>query len=81
MINLVLKAFERLRTVTTPTPYLPLAIDKTETFIATWNQIKTQEYELLRRVSQTFPLNRQTFTSFVFWLVCPKLACAEVVYS
>ena len=53
MINLVLKAFERVRTVTTPTPYLTLVIDKTETFIATWNQIKAQKYKLLRRASQT----------------------------
>ena len=35
MSNLVLKAFERVRTVTTPTPYLTMVIDKTETFIAT----------------------------------------------
>ena len=58
MINLVLKAFERVRTITTSTPYLILVIDKTETFIATWNQIKNQKYEMLRRVSQTFPLKR-----------------------
>ena len=58
MINLVLKAFERVRAVTTPTSYLILVIDKTETFIATWNQIKNQKYEMLRRVSQTFPLKR-----------------------
>ena len=58
MINLVLKAFERVRAVTTPTSYLILVIDKTETFIATWNQIKNQKYQMLRRVSQTFPLKR-----------------------
>ena len=51
MINLVLKAFERVRTVTKPTPYLALVTDKTETFIATWNQIKNKTYEWLRRVS------------------------------
>ena len=56
MINLVLKAFERVRAVTTPTHYLILVIDKTETFNATWNQIKNQKYEMLRRASQTFPL-------------------------
>ena len=44
MSNSVLKAFERVRTVTTPTPYLTLAIAKTETFCATWNQIKNQKY-------------------------------------
>ena len=43
MNNLVLKAFERVRTVPNPTPYLTLIIDKTETFIATWNQIKNQK--------------------------------------
>ena len=47
MINLVLKAFERVRTVTTPTAYRTLIIDKTETFIATWNQIKNQKYDSL----------------------------------
>ena len=80
MNNLVLKAFERVRTVTTPTLYLTLVIDKTETFIATWNQIKTQKYELLRRVSKKFPLKRQTFTSFVLWLVCPRVACFVFYY-
>ena len=46
MSNSVLKAFERVRTVTTPTPtpYLTLAIAKNETFCATWNQIKNQKY-------------------------------------
>ena len=87
MCNLVLKAFEQVRTGTTPTPYLTLVIDKTGTFIATWNQIKNQKYELLRRVSQTFPPNRQTFTSFVLLIGLSQvgllglLLFAEVVYS
>ena len=71
MRNLVLKAFKLVRTITTPTPYLTLVNDKTKTFCATLNPIK---YEWLRRVSDPFPLKRQTFTSFVFWLVCLRLA-------
>ena len=80
MINLVLKAFERFRTVTTPTLYLTLVIDKTETFVATWNQFKAQKYELLRQAFQTFPFNCQTFNSFVFLLVCLRLACLFFYY-
>lgn len=65
-----MKAFERVRTVTNPTPiltpFLTLVIYKTETFCATLNPIKNQNYERLRRVSQTFTLESQTFARFVF---------------
>ena len=60
MINLVLKAFKHVRTVTTPTPYLTLVIDKTEAFTATWNQIKPKSTncydEFLRRSLLTVKL-------------------------
>ena len=59
-----MKAFERVRTVTNPTPiptpFLTLVIYKTEAFCATLNPIKNQNYERLRRVSQTFSLESQT---------------------
>ena len=42
MCNLVFKAFEQVRTGTTPTPYLTLVIDKTGTFIATCIETKSR---------------------------------------